>query len=193
VCQYEGGFAIHTLSKRGAAITETQWCPDVDPAIPKIPEDAPIVALRAMDAESFSFPLADGNVIDIKGARATLTPAECPTTQRTGAGRSANASPKIDVPAGYEVCEVVQHASARLLLVVVTEGRTQIKILRADLSQTVVTTASPITATAAMFPTPDIAFLTRDGDIGVYSCSQEEMILRVTLRREGEGDGEGAP
>jgi hypothetical protein len=193
VCQYEGGFALHTLSKRGAAIAETQWCPDVDPAIPKIPEDAPLVALRAIDAESLSFPLADGYVIDIKGARATLTPAECPTTQRTGAGRSASASPKIDVPAGYEVCEVAQHSSARPLIVAVSNSRTQIKILRADLSQTVVTTASPITAAAAIFPTPDVAFLTRDGDIGVYSCSQEAMILRVTLRREGEGDSEGAP
>ncbi len=64
--------------------------------------------------------------------------------------------------------------------VAVDGGRTGIVLLRPGENRRLLTTAAPITSAAASDAAPVIAFITQSGELGVYSCSVDAMVLRLS-------------
>jgi hypothetical protein len=63
--------------------------------------------------------------------------------------------------------------------VAIDGSRTGIVLLRPGGNRRLLTTAAPITSAAASDAAPVIAFITQSGELGVYSCSADAMVLRL--------------
>jgi hypothetical protein len=63
--------------------------------------------------------------------------------------------------------------------VAIDGSRTSIVLLRPGANRRLLTTTAPITSVAASDAGPGIAFITQSGELGVYSCSVDAMVLRL--------------
>jgi hypothetical protein len=63
--------------------------------------------------------------------------------------------------------------------VAIDGNRTAIELLRPDECRRLLTTTAPITSAAASDAERVIAFITQSGELGVYSCSVDAMVLRL--------------
>jgi hypothetical protein len=91
-----------------------------------------------------------------------------------------------EVPQGHTVVGLVElhaversQAVARPFAVAVDGNRTGIELLRPGERRHLLTTAAPITCAAASDAAAVIAFITQSGELGVWSCDANAMVLRV--------------
>ncbi len=93
----------------------------------------------------------------------------------------------VDVPRTHSVVGILErgYPKAEPFLVAVNESRTRIELIHPSRSETLLTTAAPITVAAASDAGREIAYVTQAGELGVYSCTSSAMVLRLAL--------EGAP
>lgn len=87
----------------------------------------------------------------------------------------------VEVPRTHSVVGVVErgHPKPEASLVAINESRTRIELIRPGRSETLLTTAAPITFAAASDAERVIAYVTEAGELGVYSCTASAMVLRV--------------
>jgi hypothetical protein len=71
------------------------------------------------------------------------------------------------------------HSVVKPFAVAIDANRTGIELLRPGECRQLLTTTAPITFAAASDAAPAIAFITRSGELGVYSCDAKAMVLRV--------------
>jgi hypothetical protein len=91
-----------------------------------------------------------------------------------------------DVPQSHTVIGMVElhgvernQAVARPFAVAIDGSRTGIVLLRSGERRPLLTTAAPITSAAASDAAAVIAFVTQSGELGVWSCDANAMVLRV--------------
>jgi hypothetical protein len=63
--------------------------------------------------------------------------------------------------------------------VAIDSSRTGIVLLRPGENRRLFTTTAPITSAAVSDAAPVIAFITQSGELGVYSCGVDAMVLRL--------------
>ncbi|MBN9164952.1 MAG: hypothetical protein BGO98_44630 [Myxococcales bacterium 68-20] len=88
---------------------------------------------------------------------------------------------KVSVAPGHTVIGALElgYNPSKPYLVVLDEARTAIALVDPNSSKTVVTTTTPIAYAAGSDASHEIAFITRDGELGIYSCAMDAMLLRV--------------
>src|SRR5262249_46563548 len=91
-----------------------------------------------------------------------------------------------EVPPGLTIIGMVElrtgahgHAVHQPFAVAIDGSGTGIELLRPGERRRILTTAAPITWAAASDAAPVIAFITQSGELGVYSCAANAMVLRV--------------
>jgi hypothetical protein len=86
-----------------------------------------------------------------------------------------------DVPRSHRVVGMVErgHPTAKPFAVAIDDSRKRIDLLDQDVREQLLTTAAPITSAAASDVGPMIAYITLSGELGVYSCRANAMVLRV--------------
>jgi hypothetical protein len=92
-----------------------------------------------------------------------------------------------DVPSGHTVIGMVEFRTVEHgrtvdtpFAVAINGGGTGIDLLRPGERRRLLTAAAPITSAAASDAAPVIAFITQSGELGVYSCSVDAMLLRLS-------------
>jgi hypothetical protein len=91
-----------------------------------------------------------------------------------------------DVPSGHTVFGMVElrtaergYAGLKPVAAAIDSSRTGIELLRPGECRQLLTTTTPIAFAAASDAAPVIAFITRSGELGIYSCAANAMVLRV--------------
>lgn len=91
-----------------------------------------------------------------------------------------------DVPQGHTVIGMVElyavergQAVARPFAVAIDGSRTGIELLRPGERRNLLKAAAPITSAAASDAAAVIAFITKSGELGVWSCDANAIVLRV--------------
>jgi hypothetical protein len=90
-------------------------------------------------------------------------------------------STTFDVPQTHEVVGMIErgHPEPKPFAVAIDASRTAIELLRPGQSERLLTTSSAITFAAASDAAPVIAFITQTGELGIYSCKADAMVLRI--------------
>jgi len=92
-----------------------------------------------------------------------------------------------DVPSGHTVIGMVDVRTVEQgrsvgtpFAVAIDGGGAAIDLLRPGERRRLLTTAAPITSAASSDAAPVIAFITQSGELGVYSCGADAMLLRMS-------------
>jgi hypothetical protein len=89
---------------------------------------------------------------------------------------------QVAVPKTHTVVGMVERGSPNPepLLIAFDASGTRIEALKLGGRETLVTTAAPLAFAAASDVAPVVAFLTKSGELGVYSCAAKAMVLHAT-------------
>lgn len=87
---------------------------------------------------------------------------------------------KFEIPSGYSVVGMLTYGAPPVAaVVIIDDARSRIELLHAEKRVPVLTSAVPIAYAAASDVAPAIAYLTEDGELGVYRCYADGAIWRV--------------
>lgn len=86
----------------------------------------------------------------------------------------------VHVPPDYSVVGVMdQLPKAKPFLVALNESKNRIELIHATHSEVLLTSSAPIAQVTISNHRNDIIYMTQEGELGVYSCARNAMVLRV--------------